>query len=112
MFVPSESMRHAASESSGPTAEEDATAVGRVPRLEFIGLDPGSGSSPVSEGNTFEDNTTANNVIEGAAAVPEVLANNMGNTVCGHATNISAAGWVDVDLARNEVCDAALATAP
>jgi hypothetical protein len=88
------------------------TLRGNTIRGQFIGLDIGPGSSAIAEGNTFEDNTTAINVIDGAAAVPEVLANITGNTFCRNVTNVSAAGEVDVDLASNEVCDADLATDP
>jgi hypothetical protein len=88
------------------------TLRGNIIRGQFIGLDIGPGTSPEAEGNTFEDNTTAINVIAGAAAVPEVLANITGNTFCGNDTNISAGGEIDVDFAANEVCDADLATAP
>jgi hypothetical protein len=88
------------------------TLRGNIIRGQFIGLDIGSGTSPIAEGNTFEDNTTAINVIAGAAAASEVLANITGNTFCGNVTNVSAPGDLDVDLAGNEVCDADLATAP
>jgi hypothetical protein len=86
------------------------TLRGNIIRGQFIGLDIGSGTSPIAEGNTFEGNTTAINVIDGAAAVPEALANITGNTFCGNATNISPSG--EVDLAGNEICDADLGTAP
>jgi copper-binding protein NosD len=88
------------------------TLRGNIIRGQFIGLDIGAGTSPITEGNRFEDNTTAINVIGGAAAAPEVLANITDNTFCGNGTNVSAPGEVDVDLAGNEVCDADLTTAP